>query len=44
LAAEYRISSWPVAMVLDRKRVIRFIGTPGSFVDLTVDALLESPS
>ena len=29
-----------LALVLDRKRVIRFIGMPGSFVDLTVDALL----
>lgn len=43
LAADYRVSSWPAALVLDRKRVIRFIGTPGSFVDLTVDALLEKP-
>lgn len=40
LAAEYRINVWPIAFVLDRKRVIRYIGAPGSFVDLTVEALL----
>ncbi len=40
LARLYRVSTWPMALVLDRKRVIRFIGMPGSFVDLTVDALL----
>ncbi len=40
LAAEYRVTSWPIAFVLDQKRVIRYIGAPGSFVELTVDALL----
>jgi len=40
LAGEYRVTAWPIAFVLDQKRVIRYIGAPGSFVDLTVDALL----
>jgi len=41
LAAEYRVTAWPIVFVLDQKRVIRYIGAPGSFVDLTVDALLN---
>jgi peroxiredoxin len=40
LAAEYRVTAWPIVFVLDKKRVIRYIGAPGSFVDLTADALL----
>jgi len=44
LAAEYRINVWPIAFVLDQKRVIRYIGAPGSFVDLTVEALLGNDS
>jgi thiol-disulfide isomerase/thioredoxin len=40
LAKEYRITTWPAVFVLDRKRVIRYIGAPGSFVDLTVEAIL----
>ena len=42
MARAYRVSSWPAVLVLDRKRVIQYIGVPGSFVDFTVDALLES--
>jgi thiol-disulfide isomerase/thioredoxin len=41
LAQEYRVASWPLAMVIDQKGVIRYIGTPGSFVELTVDAILN---
>lgn len=40
LAAEYRVSSWPLVYVLDGERKIRYVGTPGSFVELTVEALL----
>lgn len=40
LAKEYRIRKWPAVFVLDSKRTIRYIGAPGSFVDLTVDAVL----
>ncbi|MGJ8643525.1 MAG: redoxin domain-containing protein [Luteolibacter sp.] len=40
LAAEYRIASRPAVMVIDNKGVIEYTGLPGSFVDLTVDALL----
>ncbi|MGA0845730.1 MAG: peroxiredoxin family protein [Luteolibacter sp.] len=45
LAQKFRVSSWPLVFVLDADRRIQFTGTPGSFVDLTVDALLsEMPS
>jgi len=40
LAAEYRIGSWPLVYVLDGERKIRYVGTPGSFVELTAEALL----
>ncbi len=41
LASEYRISSRPAVLVLDQSGVIQFTGLPGSFVELTVDALLN---
>ena len=40
LAQEYKIASRPAVFVLDQKGVIEFTGLPGSFVELTVDALL----
>lgn len=40
LAREYRVASWPLVYVLDGGRKIRYAGTPGSFVELTADALL----
>lgn len=40
LAKEYRLTAWPMVFVLDQKRTIRYIGAPGSFVDLTVEAIL----
>jgi len=40
LAAEYRVSSWPLVYVLDGERKIHYVGTPGSFVELTAEALL----
>ncbi len=41
LAGEYRISSRPAVLVLDKEGVIQYTGLPGSFVELTVDALLN---
>ncbi|MBK1882575.1 TlpA family protein disulfide reductase [Luteolibacter pohnpeiensis] len=41
LANEYRVGTMPVAYVLDGKRTIQFVGLPGSFVDLSVEALLS---
>jgi peroxiredoxin len=41
LAREYRVGSWPLAYVLDGERKIHYAGQPGSFVDLTVAALLD---
>jgi len=41
LAGEYRVAAWPLAIVIDQERIIRYIGTPGSFVELTVDAILN---
>ncbi|WP_411826505.1 peroxiredoxin family protein [Luteolibacter sp. AS25] len=40
LSDEYRISSRPSVYVLDEKGTIQFTGLPGSFAELTVDALL----
>lgn len=41
LAATYRITDWPVAYVLDRDGRIQFIGTPGTFVDLAAESLIN---
>ncbi len=41
LASEYRVGSWPVAYVLDGERKIHYAGSPGSFVELTAEALLS---
>lgn len=41
LAAAYRIASRPAVMVIDAEGVIEYTGLPGSFVDLTIDALLS---
>ncbi len=40
LAEEYRVGSWPLAYVLDGERKIHYAGAPGSFVELTAEALL----
>lgn len=40
LAAQYRVGTWPLAYVLDGERKIHFAGAPGSFVELTAEALL----
>ena len=40
LAAEYRVGSWPLAYVLDHERKIHYTGPPGSFAELTAEALI----
>lgn len=40
LAQEYRIGLWPTVFVLDGDRKIHYVGAPGSFVELTAEALL----
>jgi peroxiredoxin len=40
LAQEYRIGLWPVVFVLDGERKIHYSGAPGSFAELTAEALL----
>jgi peroxiredoxin len=40
LASEYRVASWPLVYVLDGERKIQYAGVPGSFAELTADALL----
>jgi peroxiredoxin len=44
LADEYRIAARPLVFVLDGERKIRFLGTPGSFVELTAEAILSEPA
>lgn len=41
LAKEYRVGSWPLVYVLDGERKIHYAGAPGSFVELTAEALLS---
>lgn len=41
LAKEFRIGQWPVVFVLDGERKIHYVGTPGSFAELTAEALLS---
>lgn len=41
IAAIYRVRDWPIAYVLDAEGKIQFIGTPGTFVDLAAEALLN---
>lgn len=43
LAHQYRIRSKPSVFVLDGERTIHYVGLPGSFAELTVDALLAPP-
>lgn len=42
LAGQYRVASLPQVFLLDGERKVRYAGLPGSFADLTCDALLES--
>jgi peroxiredoxin len=41
LSQAYRIGSWPQAHVLDGELRIQYTGVPGSFTELTVEALLS---
>lgn len=41
LSKEYRIGSRPFVFVIDAEGKIQYTGLPGSFVELTVDALLN---
>ena len=41
LAKEYRIGLWPFVFVLDGDRKIHYAGQPGSFAELTAEALLS---
>ncbi len=41
LAGEYKIASRPAVLVLNDNGVIEYSGMPGSFLELTVDALLS---
>lgn len=40
LAKQYRVQGMPFVYVLDRERKIQYVGNPGSFVELTADALM----
>lgn len=40
LAKQYRVPSLPFCYVLDHERKIQYVGNPGSFVELTADALV----
>jgi len=40
ITRDYRVRNLPIVYVLDQKRTIQYIGGPGAFVDLTVEALL----
>lgn len=44
LATQYRILGRPLTFVLDKERKIQYVGNPGSFAELTADALiLDTP-
>ena len=43
LANDYRVAARPLVYVLDGERKIHYVGAPGSFVELTVAALLDPP-
>ena len=40
LADAYRVGTWPLVYVLDGERKIHYAGAPGSFTELTAEALL----
>ena len=40
LAKEYRINALPLVYILDTDRKIQYVGLPGSFAELTAEALL----
>ena len=42
LLKEYRVGSVPVVYVLDAARKVHYVGAPGAFVDLAVEALIQA--
>ncbi|MFK7852207.1 MAG: peroxiredoxin family protein [Akkermansiaceae bacterium] len=45
ISGEYKVANRPLVIILDEKGTIQYTGLPGSFAELTVDALLagEAP-
>lgn len=43
LAKEFRVGIWPLVYILDGERKIHYAGAPGSFAELTAEALLTDP-
>lgn len=43
LSGKFRVGSWPLVYVLDGERKIHYSGAPGSFAELTAEALLSEP-
>ena len=41
LAREYRINILPQVLILDGERKIHYFGAPGSFAEITAEALLS---
>ncbi|MEN9974430.1 MAG: hypothetical protein RLZZ282_436 [Verrucomicrobiota bacterium] len=41
LSSDYRVGTWPLVYVLDGERKIHYAGAPGSFAELTAEALLS---
>ncbi len=41
LATDYRVGTWPLAYVLDAERKVQYAGAPGSFAELTAEALVD---
>jgi peroxiredoxin len=41
LSQNYRVGTWPLVYVLDGERKIHYSGAPGSFAELTAEALLS---
>ncbi|MBC8127974.1 MAG: redoxin domain-containing protein [Gloeobacteraceae cyanobacterium ES-bin-144] len=40
LGDDYRVGAWPLVYLLDAERKIHYAGPPGSFVELTAEALI----
>ncbi len=41
LAGQYHIEQWPMVFVIDASGKIKYKGSPGSFVELSIEALLD---
>ncbi len=42
LSNEFRVGTWPLVYVLDGERKVQYAGAPGSFVEFTAQALLDT--